>query len=99
MNSSPEILLGCLLYFGALLIPALFFVFNRGQSSNAKKPMLIGVGLQVFWSMAVAAIAYFSWRVGNRDAFMAWGLLLPVNFVGFLYFLAVLFIYVKKDKK
>jgi ABC-type cobalamin transport system permease subunit len=98
MNFSPEILLGCLLYFGALLIPALFFLFNRGQS-KAKKPMLIGVGLQVFWSMVVATIAYFSWRAGDSDAFMAWGLLLPVNFVGFLYFLAVLFIYVKKDKK
>jgi ABC-type cobalamin transport system permease subunit len=98
MNFSPEIFLGCLLYFGALLIPALFFFFNKGHS-KARKLMLIGVGLQALWSMVVAAIAYFSWRAGNRDAFMAWGLLLPVNFFGFLYFVAVLFIYVKKDKK
>jgi ABC-type cobalamin transport system permease subunit len=98
MNFSPEILLGCLLYFGALLVPALFFFFNRGQS-KAKNLMLIGVGLQVFWSMVVAAIAYFSWRAGNRDAFMAWGLMLPVNIVSFIYFLTVLFVYVKKDKK
>jgi drug/metabolite transporter (DMT)-like permease len=99
MNPSPEILLGCLLYFGALLIPALFFLFNRGQSSKAKKPMLIGVGLQVFWSIVVAALAYFSWRAGYQDAWMAWGLLLPVNLVGFIYFLAVLFIYRGKNKK
>jgi drug/metabolite transporter (DMT)-like permease len=99
MNFSPQIFAGCLLYFGALLIPALFFLFNRGQSSKAKKPMLIGVGLQVFWSTMVAALAYFSWRGGYQDAWMAWGLLVPINFVGFIYFLAVLFIYGAKDKK
>jgi len=52
-----------------------------------------------FWSIVVAALAYYSWRAGYQDAWMAWGLLLPVNLVGFIYFLAVLFIYRVKNKK
>ena len=84
-----------LLYFGAFIIPAAYFFFTR-WSGKAKRPMLIGVGLQIFWSVAVAAFAYFSWKAGYQDAWMAWGLLLPVNAVGLIYFLAVLLIYRKK---
>jgi drug/metabolite transporter (DMT)-like permease len=98
MNFSPQILFGCLLYFGALIIPTLYFLSNR-EHGTAKKPMLIGVGLQIFASIMVAALAYFSWRSGYQDAWMAWGLLVPINFISFLYFLMVLFTYGKKNKK
>jgi hypothetical protein len=52
--------------------------------------MLIGVGLQIFWSLAVWAFVYVSWRAGYQEAWMGWGLLLPVNAIGFLYFFGVL---------
>jgi drug/metabolite transporter (DMT)-like permease len=97
MKLSPQILLGFLLDFGALLIPTFYFLLHRG-AGRMKKPMFIGAGLQLFWSMAVAALAYFSWRSGSKDAYMAWGLLLPVNGVSLLYFLTVLFVYRTKRK-
>jgi ABC-type cobalamin transport system permease subunit len=92
------ILAGCFLYFGALLIPAIFFLSNRDRG-KVRRLMWIGVGLQVIWSFVVAAIVYFSWRSGNRDAFMAWGLLLPVNFISFIYFSGVFFIYCREKNK
>ncbi len=91
------ILIGTLIYFGALLIPAAYLLATRWQGA-AKRPMLIGAGLQVFYTQAIAAFVYFSWRAGHADYYYGWTFLLPVNFVGLIYFLAVLFIYARKRK-
>jgi hypothetical protein len=92
------IIVGILMYFGALIIPAGYLMSTRWRGA-AKRPVLIGAGLQLFWSLAVWAFVYFSWRAGHTDAYMGWAFLLPVNVVGLLYFLAVLFIYARKARK
>jgi hypothetical protein len=92
------IFIGILMYFGALIIPAAYLFSTRWYGA-AKRSMLIGAGLQLFWSLAVWAFVYFSWRAGYTDAYMGWGLLLPVNVVGLLYFLTVLFIYARKARQ
>ena len=81
----------CLLYFGALGIPIVYLLFTRFRGP-LKRRMIIGSVLQVFWSLAVWAFVNFSWRAGYTDAWMGWGLLLPVNAVGFIYFVSVLVI-------
>lgn len=98
MNFFPQIFLGCLLYFGALIVPAFYFLFTRWHG-KAKKPMLVGICLQIFGSCVVIAYAYFAWRAGNPEAGVNLVLLFPVNFVGLIYFLMVLFIYALKTKK
>jgi hypothetical protein len=87
--------LGILMYFGALIIPTGYLLFTRWRGA-AGRPMLIGVCLQLFWSLAVWAFVYFSWRAGQTDAHYGWALLLPVNAVGLLYCLTVLRIYGRK---
>lgn len=76
-------------YFGALFVPIGYLLLTRFQGS-ARRMMLLGIGLQLFWSGAVWVFVYFSWRAGYADAWMGWGYLLPVNAVGFIYFVAVL---------
>jgi uncharacterized membrane protein len=61
--------------------------------------MLIGAGLQLFWSLAVWAFVYFSWRAGYTDYYYGWALLIPVNVIGLIYFLAILFIYARKARE
>lgn len=84
--------IGLLMYFGAFLIPLVYLLLTAGRGS-ARRPLLIGIGLQIFWSLAVWAYVYFSWWAGYEDFWMGWGLLLPVNAIGLLYFLAVIFIF------
>ncbi len=91
------ILIGILMYFGALIIPAVYLLSTHWRGA-AKRPMLIGVGLQAFWSLAVWAFVYFSWRAGHQDAWMGWGLLLPINIVGLIYFVVVLLIYAREAR-
>lgn len=85
-------LFGMLLYFGALIIPVVY-LFSTNWRGPARRQMLIGIGLQVFFSLAVWAFVYFSWRAGYQDAWMGWGLLPPVNAIGFLYFVRVLIVH------
>ena len=92
------IFIGILMYFGALIIPAVYMLSTRWRGA-AKRPMFIGVGFQIFWSLAVWAFVYFSWRAGDTDYYYGWAFLLPVNVVGLIYFLAVLFIYAGKAKE
>ena len=75
-------------YFGALLIPLVYLLLTRFHGA-ATPVMLIGVGLQVFWSFAVWALAYFS---SSSGAWFYWLLLVPVNILGFVYFATVLII-------
>ena len=91
------IFIGILMYFGALIVPVAYLISTHGRGA-AKRPMLIGAGLQFFWSLAVYAFVYFSWRTGYTDYYFGWGLLLPVNVVGLIYFLTVLFIYARKAR-
>ena len=86
------------MYFGALLIPITYLLFTQFRG-NARRPMLIGIGLQTFWSLAVWAFVYFSWRAGYQDAYYGWGFLLPVNIVGLIYFLVVFFVYATRARK
>jgi len=62
------IFIGILMYFGALIIPAAYLFSTRWRGA-AKRPMLIGVGLQLFWSLAVWAFVYLSARAGYTDAY------------------------------
>jgi len=98
IDTRVMIIVGILMYFGALIIPAGYLMSTRWRGA-AKRPMLIGTGLQLFWSLAVWALVYFSWRAGHTDAYMGWAFQLPVNVVGLLYFWAVLFIYARKARK
>ena len=77
------------MYFGSLIIPAIYFLITRWHGET-KRPMLVGVGLQFFWSLAVWAYVYVSWHLGYNDSWMGWGLLLPVNIVGFFYYVVIL---------
>jgi hypothetical protein len=92
------IFIGILMYFGALIIPAAYLFSTRWRGA-AKRPMLIGVGLQLFWSLAVWAFVYLSARAGYTDAYYCWVFLLPVNAVGLIYYFVVLFIYARKARQ
>ena len=89
MNETLQIILISFCYFGSLLIPAAYLLFTLGKGI-ARKGMIIGAGLQFFWSLAVWALVYYSWRAGNRDYYYAWALLLPVNIVSAIYYVAFL---------
>ena len=89
MNSSLQITLLSLGYFGSFLIPIAYLLFTLGKGI-ARKGMLIGAGLQFFWSMAVFAFVYYSWRAGYSDYYYGWALLLPVNIVSTIYYVAFL---------
>jgi len=92
------ILVGYLMYFGALIIPAAYLLSTRWHGT-AKRPVLIGVGLQIFWSLVVWGIVIYSHRAGYSEWFYAWAYLLPVNIVSFIYYLAVIYIYDRKTRE
>ena len=92
------ILIGTLIYFGALLIPTGYLLATRWQGP-AKRLMLIGAALQIFYTLAVAAFVYMAWRSGHADYYYGWNFLLPVNFVGLTYFVAVHVVSARKPKK
>ena len=76
-------------YFGAFLIPAAYFVIT-GKSGVAKKGMLIGLALHVFWSLAVYVFVYYSWSAGYTEYYWGWALMIPVNLVSAVYYLGFL---------
>lgn len=84
--------IGTLISFGALFIPAFYFLFMT-KSAPTNRRMFFGVGLQVFWSVLVAALVYFSWRAGRAEYYYGWGLLIPVNIVSAIFFVLVLFVH------
>jgi len=79
-----------LLYFGSMTIPAVYFIATlfRGPLTRL---MLVGLGLQIFWSLAVWGFVYYSWKRGDSEYYWLWALLAPVNLVSLLYFCAVPF--------
>jgi hypothetical protein len=78
-----------LMYFGALLVPISYFAFT-GWSGRAKKKMLLGVGLQLFWSFIVWGFVWYSWRKGYSEYYWGWALLIPVNVIGAVWYLGSL---------
>jgi hypothetical protein len=86
---------GMLMYFGALFVPVIYLMVTRWRGA-ARRQMLVGAGFQIFCSLMVWAFVYFSWRSGRADYYQGWALLLPVNAIGLVYFLGVLFIYARK---
>jgi hypothetical protein len=92
------VLVGMFLNFGAMFIPVLYMLAMRFKGS-AQRLMLIGFGLQLFWSAGVAALVWFSWRAGNKDYWAGWGLLLPVNILSLIYYSTVLFLDARKAKQ
>lgn len=78
-----------LMYFGALIIPAVYLLFIRSRGVRTRL-MLIGVGVQLLLSLAVWAFVDFSWRFGYTEYYWGWALLLPINVLSLIYFLATL---------
>jgi hypothetical protein len=77
------------LYFSALLIPGGYFIFTRSSRRRYSKEMIVGFALQLFWTVCVwLAVGHYR-RVGNQDWHYAWLYLVPVNFVGLIYYLAM----------
>jgi drug/metabolite transporter (DMT)-like permease len=91
-------LIATLACFGALFVPAIYMIATRGRGP-AKRQMLIGAGLQVLGAIAVGALVYYAWRAGQKDYFRGWVLLLPVNAISLIYYLAVLFVQARKAGK
>jgi hypothetical protein len=84
-----NIVLLILMYFGTFTIPAVYCCATRFHGRLTKR-MLIGVGLQVFWSLGVWAVVWYSWKRGDSEYFYAWAYLIPVNLVGLMYFIGTL---------
>ncbi|HEY0967675.1 MAG TPA: hypothetical protein VGD88_09820 [Opitutaceae bacterium] len=80
------IISGILMYFGALLVPALYFVAT-GWNGPAKKKMLWGIGLQFLWMLMVWGFVWYSWKKGSRDYFYGWALIIPGNLAAFIWYL------------
>jgi len=94
---SHMILIGVLTYFGALILPAGYFL-SKHWRGVANRPMLIGIGLQFVSSLAVLPFVFYSWQADYSDYYYGWALLIPVNLASFMYFLAVLIFYAPKAR-
>ena len=75
-------------YFGAYLIPAVYFAATRWQGS-ARKFFMWGVALQTCGNLAVGGFVYHGWHAGYSEYYWGWALLIPVNMVSALYYLGV----------
>ena len=82
-------------YFGSMTIPVVYFIATLFRGPLIR-PMLIGLGLQIFWSIAVRGFVYYSWNRGDSEYYWLWALLAPVNLVALLYFCAVPFYHKQK---
>lgn len=78
-----------LLYFGSYLVPAIYLVFSRFRG-RATKAMIFGFAIHTFWNLAVWAFVYYSWRAGYSEHYWGWALLIPINFISFLYYIGSL---------
>ena len=87
-----------LLYFGSLLIPVRYFVSTRFRG-RLNRLMLIGLALQIVWSLAVWAFVYYSWAEGYSEYYWGWALLIPVNFIAAIYFFVFIPLWVSRTKR
>jgi len=83
------IISGLLMYFGALLIPVLYFGAT-GWNGTAKKKMLSGIGLQLVWILIVWGLVWYAWRNGYRDYYYGWALIIPGNVAALIWYLGCL---------
>lgn len=82
-------ILGSILYFGALIVPLLYFAV-AGWRGAATRWMVTGIVLQVFWTMAVYLFVCNARSHGFREYYWGWALLFPVTFVALLSYLGSL---------
>jgi uncharacterized PurR-regulated membrane protein YhhQ (DUF165 family) len=91
-----DIVLGSLIYFGALLVPAAYLATTRGRGV-ARRPMIVGVVFEVLAGIAVWALVAYSHRAGYSEYYMGWAFMLPINGLCFLYFIGVVFFYARHE--
>jgi hypothetical protein len=87
-----------IMYFGALIIPAVYLLSTRWRGA-ARRPMIIGAGIQIFCSLAVWVFVCLLWRAGYKEFYWGWAFILPINAVGLIYFLTILFIYERRSRE
>ena len=84
-----DLLLLFTMYFGAAVFPAMFFLLKGLKIIEGKywKRFLLGLVLQVFWSLCVWVFVYYSWKQGHREYYWGWALLIPVNGIALFWYL------------
>lgn len=78
-----------LLYFGSYLIPTIYLIFSRFRGRSTKA-MIVGFAIHTFWNLAVWAFVYYLWQSGYSEHYWGWTLLIPINFISFLYYVGAL---------
>jgi uncharacterized membrane protein YdfJ with MMPL/SSD domain len=91
-----DFVVGSLVYFGALLIPAVYLVATRGRGV-ARRAMIIGVVFELLAGIGVWALVAYSHRAGYSEYYMGWAFMLPINGLCFLYFVGVVFFYARHE--
>jgi hypothetical protein len=84
-----EKLITVLVYFGAMLIPIACLVATRCHGSRTRA-MMIGLVLQMFWSVCVYLLVRYSRVSGYTEWYYANLFHLPVNAVGLIYYVIAL---------
>ena len=80
-----QIALGLSMSFGALMIP-FGYLLCWGRTAALSRWMLLGVSLQVCWSVCVYVFVWYNWWAGHSEYYWGYALFYPVNGVGFLYY-------------
>lgn len=90
-NSHPvlTVTIGCLLMFGAMLIPVIYLVCTRFRGSVTRR-MIKGLLVQLVCTLAVGLLVVWVISSGNPDGQYLSVLMYPVNLVGFLYYVSAL---------
>jgi uncharacterized membrane protein YhdT len=84
-----DILTVTLIYFGAMLIPVAYLAATRCHGRHTRA-MIIGLVLQIFWSVCVYLLVRYSRVSGYTEWYYANLFYVPVNAVGFIYYAIVL---------
>lgn len=81
----PELVYIIAIYFGAYLIPIIYFAATRGKG-KATKRLLWGIAIHSFWNLAVWGFVHYSWKAGHSEYYWGWALLIPVSIVSATYY-------------
>ncbi|MDL5053158.1 hypothetical protein QQ056_06315 [Oscillatoria laete-virens NRMC-F 0139] len=84
-----ELLLVNLVYFGAYLIPIIYFTVTLGRG-RAKKATLWGVAIHTFCNLCVWGFVFYSWKAGYSEYYWGWALLIPINIISVIYYLGAI---------
>ena len=93
-----DVLLSILCYGSALFIPAAYLVCTRFHGTLARK-MLRGVGLQILWTVAWAAIGALLLLLHVRDMYMFPIWLVAINLGFIIYFSSVVIMHVCRGRE